>query len=256
VYKLTITLNVVFYFWTLLQLYNKESPMKDADPRSLQKISKDTWAVKIAYAFTSEEDMPTTFDKCTLWQRFGVMLVPWVLFNIFVWLIAFVVLGIIAQVIWRIILFVFVGQKLVYNTYDTGQSSSVVGFSIIKRVVVLRYERENIWWMNWSQFERDFRCPILMIIFGLGALGLAILFVTSTPAMFHAVVGAATAAGSAAYSTIGWWGSALVALIALGILSYLSRKGYRAFAATPSGTLFVSYIAEWKEQHCTRYELV
>ena len=224
---------------------------------TLPTLDKTSWIVKIAYMFW-QEDLPTQIDRCTLWQRFCLMFVPWVLVNLLAWVLGFIVLGVIAHIIWRTIAFLLIGQKLKYKYQgrDPDYPSAIIGNRIVEKVVILHYERKDIWWMNWSQFEKGFRCPILMILVILFTVGICYVVAVNVPDIYHSIVGYVHAVGSVAYGTVGWWGSALVALFAFVAASYLGKKGYGTFAATPSGAVVISHFKAWKDEHCTIYKLV
>jgi len=217
-------------------------------------LSKTSWIVKIAY-MTDIRSIPDKVDRCTLWERFCGWFVPWLFVNVFLWILVGLLFGILAHLVWRPILFIFNGTKLVYNPYDTGGQEFVIGRNVLAKLFILRYERVDIWWMNWGQIDEYVRSPIVVVIATATFFGFLYLMFMGIPEVFLWVVGIVASSARFVTNTAGFWGVPTLGLIALVALILSMRKSYRLFAATPSGNVIVSHLREWKERHCSIIEL-
>ncbi len=200
--------------------------------------------------------MPEKVDRCTLWQRFCAMVIPWLILNFALWLIGGFILGVIAQPICRFVLFVFVGQRLVYDEMKVRSSSPVICADRFVRLIVFSYERENIWWLDWADYNNGFRSPFVYVLVALFVGFLLYLLAIYTPTLAHFFGSYVWAAGGYMHDTAGWWGSAIAVPLTIFALILLSRMYYKKFAATESGAVVIAHIKGWRERHCTMYELV
>src|SRR4051812_27434877 len=78
------------------------------------ELSHTTALVRIAY-WLRLDDLPETVDDCTVWTRFLLNAIPWMAFNIGLWFLLGVVLGVIGQPLLRIGLFICKGKTLRYE---------------------------------------------------------------------------------------------------------------------------------------------
>ncbi len=219
------------------------------------QLDKSSWIVRIAYVFTQQNELPAQVDRCTLWQRFCTLFVPWLLLNIGVWIVGGLLLGIIGQPVCRFIVFMGIGKKLKYNAPYKGVWSIVYARQLTK-LCVIYYSTENVIWLNPIRDRDGFFSPFLALL-GVSLVALLLtLFVLIIPELVQEISAVAKRTGEVVYNTSGWWGSALATTLSIGLVWYLMRRGYRAFASTPSGTVVVSHLKEWKQQHCTIIELV
>jgi len=227
------------------------------------RVHRNNLLFRVGFMFTLAEDEPEKVDRCTLVGRFGLLLVPWILLNLMSWIFLGIIFGIIAQFVWRIIIFLFVGKKLVYSGH-VGQDylwEWVVGRHALCKTCVFGYEHEDAQIFDFmDNFDEFPRSPILLLIaclFGIAITVLVcIMIVVKGPELFWVVTDGAASAGRFAYNTVGWWGSALGGIAAAVMAFLLVRTAYRKFTATESGKVLVSHFKQWKSAHCTIYEVV
>jgi len=220
-------------------------------------LLRTSWIVRIAYVFTKWDDVPIKIDRCTLWWRFILLLFPWMFINMLAWFIAGFCLGLVGQPVARIGGFILAGKKLEYNPTPSG-TSAIVGDDLLSRICATEYSWRNISWLDWvPKFTYEgIRSPLLLVaelaffiwiiaFVGYGTIGM----IMSFPDTLKTV-------GSYATATVGWGVAAFIGVALLGLLVIYGRKGYKTFAATPSGAVIVAHLKAWKEQHCTIIELV
>jgi hypothetical protein len=225
---------------------------------AVAKLDKTSWIVRIAYMFSQEA--PDKVDRCTLWQRFCLLLLPWIVINLVVWFVFGLIMGVLAQAIWRFIILIFAGKKLVWTRGLKSEPSQcpIVLSKVLARISVFSYDHENIWWLNWCEgwLPDRIRSPIVVVASWAFSAFLLYTFVTYIPEMLSFIAMKFTSAGTYVVTLGGWGLVALVTIIAFALAIVAGRKGYKAFAATPSGAVVVSHLKEWKQQHCTVIELV
>lgn len=216
---------------------------------------------QIAFLWTNADSLPDRVDRCTLVSKFAINLIPWIVICLGLWLVFGIILGVIGQPLWRLIIFIFAGKKLVYHESSFADPSWIPGERYLAFISIAGdYRHENIRWLDWAAIDdfANFRSPILFIFLVCAAI-LGILFVGwivlfgLVPAIYESILMPSV---SYLYKTSGWWGSALAILLGIAALWYIMPRLWSSFASTEIGRVLISHFKEWKQNHCPVYEVV
>jgi len=218
-------------------------------------IRKDSKIFQIAYLFRRPEHIPDKVDGCTLFTRFLVYLVPWIVCSVLAWVILGLFLGVLGQPIARLWIFLAEGNKLVYG-YDP-LDPWIPGYRALSRITIVTYCREEIEWLEILKKVTKSRSPIIFLASCLGLLAALGFVFGLVPFVIIPRIWQTLSPGIELISNeMGWISGLALSGVLLAGAYFGTRKFWRYFAATPSGQMFSARFQDWKKRHCTVYEVV